>query len=370
MIRILLMTTRMDDGGAERYLFEHLSHMNKKNMSFDYYLLYSVESQEMKRKYENMGVRIFERHLIENGGKGCIQYLKDMECFYNEQEKYDVIHVNGMVPILQMCAMYIAKKNNIKIRIVHSHSAPPNKVNMASLFNLMAKQGTNRYATNLFACSKKAGISKYGKRGVVSSKFRIMKNGIDTEKFRFSDERRREVRKQHGWVNKFIIMNVGRLSKEKNQVFLLDLCTEMTKEVDNIKFIFVGEGDERSCLEEIVMKKGISQYVEFMGNRTDVNDLLQGADVFCLPSFFEGFPFVGLEAQCEGLRCIVSNNVPKAIDCTGIISFLPIDNNSDDWVSAILECDTKFRIDYSELVKEKGYDIRDTASELKKIYEG
>lgn len=364
------MTTKMDAGGAERYLYEHLKYMDRTKMQIDYYLMYYADSQEMKKNYERLGVCIFERRLVENGGKGSFVYIKDMIMFYKEHGSYDVIHVNGTVPVLQLCAMCVAKQFGIRVRIAHSHNAPTERNNIAGLLNRLAKRGTCCFATDLLACSRKAGEYKFGRKGVLLSKFRVMNNGIDTERFRFLPEIREAVRKSNGWDDSFVVMHVGRLSIEKNQLFLIKIIEELYKKHHDVKLVFIGDGPERQKLIDYVSKSGLEKIVEFRGNQKEVEKFLDGADVFCLPSQSEGFPIAGLEAESMGVYCVVSKAVPQEWNLTGRVKYLSLMDSTKKWGEAIISGRSVQRVDMSGLIKEKGYDVRDTARKLKRIYEG
>lgn len=121
MRRILLITTRIDEGGAERYLYEHIRHMNRDDLEIDYYLLYESDSKKMKESYEALGVRVFERKLKKKGILRLFSYGKDLRRFL-KKKSYDVIHVNGTASLLQLCTMMVAVSEKVPTRILHSHS--------------------------------------------------------------------------------------------------------------------------------------------------------------------------------------------------------------------------------------------------------
>lgn len=368
MLKLLLMTTKMDEGGAERYLLESIKHMEREDMHIDYYLMYKSSSADMKRQYEELNVAVYERNLNEIGGKGSLAYINDMLLFYKEYGKYDVIHVNGTAPILQLCAMFTAKLAGTKIRLVHSHSAPKNEGGFGNFINSIAKIGIRHWATHLLACSEEAGEYKYGKRGILSSKFQVMKNGIDTKKFSFCLETRLNIRKQFNWNDLFIILHVGRMSYEKNQLFLIKIVEKLYTRDKAVKLVLIGDGTDYDMLLKYVKNNKIEDAVQFMGKQNQVEDFLQGADVFCLPSLYEGFPISGLEAECTGLYSVVSNAVPISCDLTGKMQFLSLSQPDDIWMNAIIKGKNKERRDMSGIIRGKGYDINDTAAELKAIY--
>ena len=68
--------------------------------------------------------------------------------------------------------------------------------------------------------------------------------------------------------------------------------------------LFVGIGEKEDEIKKQVEEFGLNEKVKFLGNRADVNELYQAMDIFVMPSFFEGVPVVGIEAQFAGLPCV------------------------------------------------------------------
>jgi glycosyltransferase involved in cell wall biosynthesis len=75
----------------------------------------------------------------------------------------------------------------------------------------------------------------------------------------------------------------------------------------NCHFIFVGDGSELEAMEQLSERLSVSQYIRFLGPRTDVYDILRAGDVFLLPSRWEGLPIVLLETGLLKLPVIASN---------------------------------------------------------------
>ena len=116
-----------------------------------------------------------------------------------------------------------------------------------------------------------------------------------------------------------------------------------------------------------VSSKGLSDKVKFLGLRNDVHRILQGFDVFLLPSKFEGLPLVLVEAQAAGLNSIVSNCVSKEADMgCGLITFLPI-TTAGIWAEKIEKLWAN-REQKNRQAAEAGYDIKVTAKWLEDYY--
>lgn len=79
----------------------------------------------------------------------------------------------------------------------------------------------------------------------------------------------------------------------------------------------------------------MQEQIACYGWREDTPDFLQAMDVFCLPSRFEGLPISVIEAQAAGLRCLVSDLVTEEVDITGLVEFLPLEEEC--WAEALAE---------------------------------
>jgi glycosyltransferase involved in cell wall biosynthesis len=90
-----------------------------------------------------------------------------------------------------------------------------------------------------------------------------------------------------------LVLAVGRLDPQKGHRHLLVAATE----VPDAMFALAGEGAERHPLEELADRLGVADRVRFLGERSDVPDLLAACDVFVLPSLYEGLPISLLEAM-------------------------------------------------------------------------
>ncbi len=140
----------------------------------------------------------------------------------------------------------------------------------------------------------------------------VIPNAIDAQMFRFSEQIRREVREQYGLRRlPAVVGHVGRLQYQKNQTFLLDAFRHLHEREEKARLVLVGDGPDLTELEAKAVTLGIEREVLFLGNRDDVNGLLQAFDLFVMPSHFEGFGMAALEAQAAGLPCLLSDSVPR-----------------------------------------------------------
>lgn len=121
----------------------------------------------------------------------------------------------------------------------------------------------------------------------------------------------------------------------------------------------------------MVEQLDLQQNVIFMGNRSDVPELLQAMDLFVLPSHFEGLPVSLIEAQVSGLRCIVSDKVSSQSNISNNVRFLGIEEKDiDEWVTLTQEVmDHSYKRETPIFeIRKNGYDMKYNIKNLEKFY--
>ena len=195
----------------------------------------------------------------------------------------------------------------------------------------------------------------------------IVRNGTDTSQFRFNAEKRAAIRESLGiFASQPVLGHAGRFCEAKNHTFLLEIFCEVCRDLPDCILLLAGEGELQTAMEEKAKALGISQKVRFLGFRSDFADLLQGMDLFCMPSLYEGLPLTVVEAQAAGVPCLLSDTIPKECAITDIVSFLSLEQSAAAWAKEIQTLLTRNleRARYADCVKNKGYDIFDTVAEV------
>ena len=138
-------------------------------------------------------------------------------------------------------------------------------------------------------------------------KKRLIKNGLDIAKFSNAKSQRMDIRKKFGISEGDIVIGtVGRLSKEKNQKLLLNAAKELVKKHNHLKFLIVGTGPEEKHLKLLAVDRKLSANVIFAGFLTNMPDVYQAMDIFCLPSLTEGVPLTVLEAMASKVPVVAT----------------------------------------------------------------
>ncbi|MBM7604656.1 glycosyltransferase involved in cell wall biosynthesis [Metabacillus crassostreae] len=359
-IRVLHVVVNMNRGGAETLIMNLYRNIDRSKIQFDF--LTCKEG-------------VFDQEILELGGKlhtipyitdrGHFHYIKNLNQFFNANKHYQIVHSH--MDKMSGFVLEAAKKAGIQVRIAHSHNTQSEGGFAAKLYKEYAGINIGKSATHYLACSNSAAKWLF-KNKANSSK--LLKNGIDTEKFTFSKKIRDKIRNELGVEDRLVLGNVGRFNHQKNHSFLIDVFSELNIIEPKACLVLVGDGALRSDIEEKVKRLGLEEKVKFLGVRSDINSLLQAFDLFVFPSFHEGLPVTLIEAQGAGLPCLISENITKEVDMgINLVKFLPI-NRKNVWVEEIVEVLSKkeSRNIPHEALSQKGYDIKNTANFIHDFY--
>ena len=168
--------------------------------------------------------------------------------------------------------------------------------------------------------------------------------------------------------NEFVLGHVGRFTHVKNQKFLVDIFNEILKYNPQSILIMVGTGEDENKIKKYVSELNLSSKIKFLGNRADVSDLYNAMDVFVLPSFYEGIPLVGIEAQLCDLPCFFSSNVSNEVKINKKSQFISLEQTAAFWAKKILMFNNSVRhvkIDNKDINK---YNIKITSKNLEEYY--
>ncbi len=261
--------------------------------------------------------------------------IKELFGYIGRMLKNDNIIIHSHTSTYSVPIFLLARYYNIKNIILHSHSTKLSNNKMKEIINKIVSKIAVVLATDYWACSKEAGVYLFGKSK--KEKFIIMENGIDYEKYKFSLENRDEIRNKYSINdNDIVIGHIGRISKEKNHKFILEIFKKILEIDRNFKLIIVGDGPQRKKIENMAIRYKIKDNIIFTGFLKDVNKILSSFDIMVFPSIHEGYPISLIEAQINGVYCIVSENITKDIKISNNIEFLSIYKSSEEWVNKII----------------------------------
>lgn len=363
VIRILHITGGMNIGGIENFIMNIYRNIDRNKIQFDF-LIHQNDKQVFEDEIIRLGGRIYRIDSITK--LGHFKYLKVLREFFKKHKEYETVHshYNALSGII----LREARKVGIKNRIAHSHTAYPKYGVLEGLYKNYSKGLLKKYATQRLACSKEAGEWLYGK----SKEFKIIPNGIEVKKFIFDKDMRKEIHKKFSIKSdSFSMIILGRLSKEKNHIFLLDIMEKLMRIDKKIILYIVGIGPLEEELKYLVKERKIEN-IKFLGLQKDTFNLLNGMDLMLLPSIYEGLGIVAIEAQSNGIMVLASENIPNKADMgLGLIKRIKL-SDKDKWVEEILKIKSKFKRENNTEQKEKvlksEYNMEQVIKEVEKLY--
>ena len=372
-IRILHIVGIMNMGGLENLIMNIYRNIDRDKIQFDF-LVTREEKGLFDDEIKSLGGKIYNIPHMSNIGYS--KYTKTLYNFFINNPQYKIVHCHR--DALSSIYLKQAKKANIPIRIAHSHNirlAETKNIKgmLMSVVKKCCMPFTVKNSTDYFACSKEAGEWLFGKN--TDEKFEIIKNGVDTKKYIYDKEDFTIVRnKLNVSEETLLIGHVGRFDIQKNHNFLINMVNELNKDIDDFKLCLVGEGPLKIEIKKKLERIGLEDKVLFLGIRNDVNELMKAFDIFVFPSLFEGLGIVLIEAQATGLKCIVSDQVPKEADMqVDLLEYLTIQDTSI-WIDRIkyiysnIQKIRKNRFSNYEKIKSNGYDIYNTTNYLQNFY--
>ncbi len=357
MIRILQCVNNMHRAGLETMLMNYYRHIDRDLVQFDF-LTHRPERGDYDDEIEQLGGRVYYAPRLYP--QNYPAYFAYMKRFFAEHPEYRIVHSH--IDSMSYLPLLAAKKAGVPIRIAHSHNTSIDrdfKYLLKQYFRMRLPSAANRY----LACGEEAGRFLFGDRDV-----QVIPNAVDAAKFCYDPQLRQEKREQLGFRDAFVLGHVGRISYQKNHKQLIEIFDALQKQHADSRLMLVGVGEKEAEVRSQVSALGLEEKVLFLGKRSDVNELYQAMDAFVLPSFFEGIPVVGIEAQFADLPCFFSDRVPQEVSFNENTSFIPLNVSEDRWAAAILEKKDMQRKSNREAIHYSSYDIKNAYKLLQNYY--
>lgn len=313
----------------------------------------------------SLGGRIY--HIGRFNGINVLRYYRTCKSFFAAHPEYHVVHGH----IGSCAALYLkAAKNNGCYAIAHAHSAVE-RISLHKVLYSIFSFPTRYIADLMLGCSHKAGIARFGKHIVESSKYMDFPNAINIDAFEYNEDSRDAVRNTYGIDRDvYVIGTVGRMSKAKNPKKIVAIFETLVKNYADVYCIWVGSGELENEVKEYIQSKGLEDRIVLTGLVSNVSEMLSSFDCFVFPSLWEGLPVSVVEAQASGLPCVISDTITDEIAITDQVHRMDIAASNEEWAKKCFElCKGRpQRKSYKvELVK-AGYSIDESAQQLTDLY--
>lgn len=353
-------------GGQESFILNMYSNMDKDKIQIDVYTPFFCENNDFKNGIEKNGGKVYIGNSKFDKNKKTV--FKNSVKEFLKNNKYDTVHIQSGSIYSLMIGAKIAKKLGVKNVIVHSHCG--GFVNFKyKIIKFLSAYNLNKYPTEFWACSNLAAEWKFPKKIIKQKKYKIINNAIDTSKIYYSEEIRNKTRESLNLENKLVVGHIGRFAKQKNHSFLIDIFNEIHKINDQSILLLIGTGELQDEIKKKVCEFKLEDNVKFMGIRTDICECLNAMDVFVLPSYFEGLPVVGVEAQATGLPIVTSTDVTNELPIKNLVFQYSLQENAEIWAKEILKIVKSIkRKNTTKEIKDCKYDVITAAKLMQEEY--
>nr|WP_296461084.1 glycosyltransferase family 1 protein [uncultured Acetatifactor sp.] len=359
-MRVLHIQLDMVMGGIEAFLLNVYKRIDRNKIQFDF-IEYGYEERKFDYQYVELGANIFR---LPDRRKNPFKARNELKQII-KRNGYKVVHIHKN-SLSDISAIKICGRLKVPTIIIHSHNSCRDSKIITAMHKLnLYHMDFSPYVK--FACSKEAGKWLFGD---YNKAITIVNNGIDLEKFKYNPEVRDRIRRRLGIDQFYVIGTVGRLTNQKNPYFLIKVFHQLRKTNSQLKLLWVGDGELKPSVEEIVDRLGEASNVHFTGRVLNPQNYYQAIDLFVMTSFYEGFPIAAIEAQANGLPCILADSITREADITDMVEFLALDEGEHAWaekISDIIKEGIKRR-NQTDIMRQKGYDIQDTVNYLQAFY--
>lgn len=361
-MRVLVGSLSRNFGGVES-LFRNIVQANYSDaVQFDFICTDSSAANEAD--FIAAGAKVIH---IPRPSRSIGKYIGAFRRVFAEG-KYDVYHVN-LTRFRFPLDVIIARACGVKV-VLHCHSTRIyNNVDkktqiIRNIEQVLFRPVMLHCSSMNIACSKNAGEYLFRKRP-----YTILHNGIYLDKFLFDECKRAQIREKLGIPdNCTIVGHVGRFSIEKNHRFLLKVAKALLHSDDRYRFLCVGTGALLDSIKREAAQLGILDHFVFTGQRNAIGELLSAMDVFLFPSIHEALPITLIEAQANGLPCVVSDVITEEIDVGQMITRVNLHENEKAWAKTV-NAAAKNRLKEVSLADFGDFDIREMIPRLYQIYD-
>ncbi len=356
--KVLHIVGALNLGGAETMIMNIFRNIDRSRFQFDFYLsgnsggFYEEEVLQLGGRIFNVGRR--KKHPVNY----CTELFKLIR-----KEKYDAIQIHA-TDAMDGLPAFISWLAGSKKICLFSHNTRGQSMQSQKIMRAMFMP----FVTHPQACSDMAAEWMFGKR---ANEAEIIPLPINCDLCVYDQEFREKERLRLGLTDKKIVGHIGRFQTQKNHDQLIDIFAELMRKDPEYRLILIGVGDLEESIHKKVENLGIEEYVLFMGQVDKACRMLSIFDVFLLPSLYEGFPTVLLEAQANGLESVVSNTITPSIKLTNLVHFVDLDDSASYWADQLIEhtCERHDTEEFNTVIA-KDYSAPNVAAKFSSIYLG
>ena len=332
---------RFDIGGLESVLVNMINTMPEQ--SYRHVIISLTESSEFENRIDRDDVEVICLH--KKAGNDPKIHLKIWQLL--RQLKPDCVHTYNIATLEFNIIAFLA---GVKKRIHAEHGRDIYDLDGSNKKYQYLRRLINPFVSLWVPVSRELADWLVAVVKLPKAKVHLIYNGIDLQLYH---------PKQHRQNGQCVIGTVGRMAAVKDQLTLVKavgiLITDYPELKKKLRLVLVGDGELYASIKSYIDEYSLQENIELLGARNDVAELLQGFDVFVLPSLAEGIPLTILEAMATALPVISTKvgGVPELID-DAVHGFLIEPQAVNDLAARI-----KIYLDTPELIAQQGLKARE-----------
>lgn len=298
MKKVLIVTTIQNT--IEAFLISHIKFLEEKG--YEVVLATNIFKEIPKELEGNRWINIpFSRNPFS---LSSFTAIREMRRLFRD-EKFEFVHFH--TPVAAFLGRYAAMREKQKNIIYTAHGfhffegAPRLSWIIYYPLEVIGSKWTDKLITINEEDYIRAQEFKLRENGKV---YKVSGVGLDIQRYQNGDADKLRKELQIG-VNEKLILMIGELNKNKNQIQLLYILERLKLKGKSVRGIFVGVGDQEEILKEKAKELGVK--VSFLGYRHDITDLIASCDILCSMSYREGLPRNLMEGMCQGKPLIATD---------------------------------------------------------------
>lgn len=320
--RLIIFCDYFGNGGIEK-----ISTYIKKNIDKDKFsteILCTIKNSQLYNdKVESISNKKYKNPIY--------RFIKTSFNIRRYTKNADIININIHSPIGLFYALLVKRKSNKVVVYAHNSSFDNDILKMktiiASIFRCIFSSKKYRY----IASSKETAKFCF-KKGV---KYEVVKSEIDRKRFIYNEEKRTETRKKYNISeDEIVIGNIGRLTKQKNQQFLIRVFAEFKRLRPNSKLFLIGTGNEQKNICKLIEQEKLTNDVIMLGKEKYIENMYQMFDCYVSTSKYEGYGLTIYEALISSLKCFVPTKVSHNFNDKNIVK-MKLNDTPYKWANKI-----------------------------------
>ncbi len=241
----------------------------------------------------------------------------------NEKPDFLVIHLISYIPL------FLLNLFNYKTKFILRISGFPKMNFLRKIFWKIS----DKKLYKIFCPTEKTKIKLINENIFSKEKMHVVNDPV-IDVYKISKKIKRDFDNRYNWLkNKKFVISIGRLSKQKNFIFLIKNFKKILEKIPDLNLVILGEGEDRGVLEKLIFDENLKNNVFLLGYQDNIYPFIKASLFFVLTSDWEDPGFVILEAMFSR-KIILSSNCesgPKEIISNGGNGFLYKNRDSNDF---------------------------------------